>query len=77
MEKKNTKKLLMLTILAAIVFLIILWFLGNNVLPFLREEESLFGIIIVSIIGALVIVGLIACYQFTKEYIHKICKKND
>jgi membrane protein DedA with SNARE-associated domain len=77
LEKKNTKKLLILTILAAIIFLIILWFLGNNILPSLREKESLFGIIIVSTIGALVIVGLIACYQFAKEYIHKICKKND
>jgi len=77
MKKKNTKKLLILAILVAIAFLIILWFLGNNILPFLREEKSLFGIMIVGTIGALVIVGLIACYQFAKEYIHTICKKND
>ena len=77
MEKKNTKKLLISTILVVIVFLIILWYLSNYILPFLREEQSLFGIILIGIIGALLIVGLIACYQFAKEYIHTIRKKND
>lgn len=76
MEKKNTKKLLIWTILVAIVFLITLWSLGNYILPFLREEKSLFGIILFGIIGALLIIGLIVCYQFAKEYIHTIRKKD-
>jgi len=74
MKKNNKKKYLLLTIIVAIAFLILLWFLGDNIFPNLREEQSLFGLIIVSAIAALIIVGLIACYQFFKEYVITIYK---
>ena len=76
MEKKIAKKLLIKTIIVAILILIIMWFLGN-IYQSLTEQKNLVGIILISIIGVLLIVGLIACYQFAKEYIHTIRKKNN
>ena len=76
MEKKIAKKLLLKTIIVAIIILIIMWFLGN-IYQSLTEQKNLVGIILISIIGVLLIVGLIACYQFAKEYIHTIRKKNN
>ena len=76
MEKKIAKKLLIKTIIVAILILIILWFLGN-LYQSLTEQKNLVGIILISIIGVLLIIVLIACYQFAKEYIHTIRKKNN
>ncbi|UCD13433.1 MAG: hypothetical protein JSW60_07720 [Thermoplasmatales archaeon] len=76
MEKKIAKKLLIKTIIVAILILIIMWFLGN-IFQSLTEQKNLVGIILIGIIGALLTVGLIACYQFAKEYIHTIRKKNN
>lgn len=76
MEKKIAKKLLIKTIIVAILILIIMWLLGN-IYQSLTEQKNLVGIILISIIGVLLLVGLIACYQFAKEYIHTIRKKNN
>jgi hypothetical protein len=76
MEKKIAKKLLIKTIFVAILILLIMWSFGN-IYQFFQEQKNLVGIILLSIIGVLLIVGLIACYQFAKEYIHTIRKKND
>ena len=76
MEKKIAKKLLIKTIIVAILILIIMWFLGNFYQS-LTEQKNLVGIILISIIGVLLIIVLIACYQFAKEYIHTIRKKNN
>ena len=76
MEKKIVKKLLIKTIIVAILILIIMWFLGN-IFQSLTEQKNLVGIILISIIGVLLIIVLIACYQFAKEYIHTIRKKNN
>jgi hypothetical protein len=76
MEKNIAKKLLIKTIIVVILILIIMWFLGN-IYQSLTEQNNLVGIISISIIGVLLLVGLIACYQFAKEYIHTIRKKNN
>ena len=76
MEKKIAKKLLIKTIIVAILILIIMWFLGN-IYQFFQEQKNLVGIILISIVGVLLLVGLIACYQFAKEYIHTIRKNNN
>lgn len=76
MEKKIAKKLLIQTIIVTILILIILWFLGNYIHPFVMETKSLFGIVLYGLIGAVFLFGLIVCYQFAKEYVHTI-RKNE
>ena len=76
MEKKIAKKLLIKTIIVAILILITMWFFGN-LYQYSTEHKNLVGIILISIVGVILIIGLIACYQFAKEYIHTIRKKNN
>ncbi len=77
MEKKIAKKLLIKTIIVAILILIILWFLGNYIHPFAMETKSLFGIVASGLIGTFLLLCLFVCYQLAKEYIHTLRKKND
>jgi uncharacterized membrane protein len=77
MEKKIAKKLLIKTIIVAILIFIITWFLGNYIYPFAMETKNLFAIVVSGLIGTVLLFCLYFCYLFAKEYIYILRKKND